>query len=210
MAIEMARPPLVLAAMAAGGRAARFDATRLQSLLFVIGREVAEDIGGPHFEFGPGPCGPHDPAVFETADRLVGEGRAGLDRALPCWAYFATGAGYREGRAELERMPPPAARLVVAAADWMLQRSFREILAAIFERYPEMAVDAGIPLEGPRGRGGPLERHPFLRGMAQSVGALGRRRERTEAPAALIAADWWTVGDELRDAMERVLPATGR
>ncbi len=204
--IEMERPSFVLAAMAAGGPGARFDAIRLQNLLLVIDREVAADSGGPHFDFKPDPYGPHDPAVLETADRLVVQARAELDRTVPCWAYCPTDAGHCEGLAELDRMPGPASDFVVAVASWVQSRSFRAMLAGIFERYPDIAVDSGIPLHGLRSADSSLERHPFLRGIARTIGICRRRGESSREGADPIAADWWAVGDDLRRAMERVLP----
>ena len=203
------RSGLVLAAMAAGGAGARFNAVQIENLLLLVDREIADDIGGPHFDFEPYPHGPYDAAVLATVERLAAEGRAVIDGSGPYWVCLATNEGFLEGRAELDRMTHRASRFVEAAAKWVLSQPFRPLLAAIYRRYPDMAAKSRIPLAALRDNGSsPQDQiHPFLRGMAQSIGILRRRGEPEFEDPNPIELDWKAVGDDLRLAMERVLGA---
>ena len=210
--VRIERRGLVLAAIAASGPRARFNALQIQNLLFLIDREIAADIGGPHFDFEPYPYGPYDPSVLETVERLVAEGKVVVDRTGPYWVCFATPAGFGEGLVELDRMIGPASRFVTTASGWVLAQPFWQLLAAIYRRYPEMAANSRIPLRALRDAHRPRQArmHPFLRGMAQSIGILRRSGEHVaESDGDAVAADWRAVGDDLRAAMERVLPRLG-
>lgn len=204
--MPIGRSRIVLAAIAGGGRGARFNAVQLENLLLLIDREIAGDIGGPHFNFEPFPYGPYDAEVLATIDGLVSEGKAIIDGESPYWACQATSDGYANGRADLDEMTWPASRFVEAAAIWVLSQPFRPQLAAIYRRYPDMASNSRIPLAalGDAGKP-PWEReHPFLRGMAQSVGILRHRGEHALEGPTPLERDWMAVGDDLRRAIERV------
>jgi len=200
------RSRIVLAAMAGGGEGARFNAVQLENLLLLIDREIAGDIGGPHFNFEPFPFGPYDAEVLATIDGLASEGKAVIDGGNPYWMCRATSDGFADGRSELDEMTRSASRFVEAAAAWVLSQPFGPQLAAIYRRYPDMASNSRIPLaalggagSSPRGR-----EHPFLRGMAQSVGILRRRGEHAHGNPSPVGRDWMAVGDDLRLAIERV------
>jgi len=59
----MDRGDLVLAALAAGGVGASYSPVQVQKLLFLIDREAANLVDGPHFSFRPYDYGP-----FEAGD----------------------------------------------------------------------------------------------------------------------------------------------
>ena len=202
--------------MVAASPRARFDPVQVQKVLFLIDREVGDDVGGPHFAFQPSAYGPFDPDVFSVLEQLAAEGKAVIDSSGPCSAYSVAGAGRSDGQAILGRMERRVSHYIAKAARWVLSQSFWDLIAGIHRAYPEMALDsrmllAAIP--GPDVRR-PRRLHPFLAGMAGAVSFPGRLG-RSGAPsrvgsAALNANDWRAVGDDLRLAMERWAAAPAR
>lgn len=211
----MERCDIVLAAMTSAGARARFDPVRIQTILFLIDREVPGAIGGPLFDFRPHDYGPIDPAVFDDLERLAAQGSVVIDAAGPYLVYRVSEEGARDGRAALRRMPRRSARFIGKTARWALSQSFWGLLAAIHRGYPETALDgpglrAAIPEHA---RSQTRAVHPFLAGMASIVGVFfGRagRRQGARDDAAVLESDWWAVGDDIRYALEHASSTGGR
>ena len=139
------RPGLVLAAMVAGGKEARYNALQVENLLLLIDRETADEVGRPYFAFAASPCGPYDAAVLETVESLASAGSAVIDEAGPYWVCFASEAGYDRGVCILAGLPTPARRYLRKAARLTLTEPFWSMMSGIYRRYPEMAVNSQIP-----------------------------------------------------------------
>lgn len=78
------------------------------------------------------------------------------------------------------------------------------MMAGIYRRYPEMAVNSQIPESALRDPGR-TRMHPFLAGMASLVGIFSRRAPARPGPgsdAAVLESDWWAVGDDIRYALD--------
>lgn len=172
--MQVDRPDVVLAAMVAGGKVARYNAVQVENLLLLIDREAADEIGGPYFAFVPSKYGPYDVAVLETVERLAATGSAVIDEAGPYWICFASEAGYDRGACILAGMPAPVRRYLRKAARWILTEPFWSMMAGIYRRYPEMAVTSRIPQSALRDPGR-TRMHPFVAGMASLVGIFSRR-----------------------------------
>ena len=202
---------LVLAALVAGGKEARYNAVQVENLLLLIDREAADEIGGPYFAFAPTKYGPYDVAVLETVERLAAAGSAVINEAGPYWACFASETGYDRGVRILAGMPAPVRRYLRKAARWILTEPFWSMMAGIYRRYPEMAVKSGIPQSALRDAGR-TRKHPFLAGMASLVGIFSRRaqaRSGSGTDPAVIESDWWAVGDDIRYALDHANAARG-
>ena len=202
--MQVDRPDVVLAAMVAGGKVARYNAVQVENLLLLIDREAADEIGGPYFAFGPTEYGPFDVAVLETVERLAAMGSAVIDEAVPYWACFASEVGYDRGVPILAGMPAAVRRYLRKAARWILPEPFWSMMAGIYRRYPEMAVNSRIPPSALRDPGR-TRMHPFLAGVASLVGIFSRRvqaRSGSGSDAAVIESDWWAVGDDIRYAFD--------
>lgn len=216
---DVDRSDVVLGALAAGGSDARYSPVQIQTLLFLIDREIPEDIGGPHFDFQPYHCGPYDPAVVAVAKRQAGDGKVVVDGNGPFEVYSLSEPGLREGLAALKRMPRAASRYVAKASEWVLSQTFGTLVSAIYRQYPDMAQNSRIPEAALRGRRRMRRRrmHPFLRGMASVVRIPHRARRDdssegtwAERDAIAIARSWRAVGDDLRFAIEQVNPVRQR
>ena len=201
---------IVLAALCGNGTCAPYNPVQLQKLLFLIDREIADDIGGPHFDFKPDHYGPYDPSVFDVAEGLRGQGKVIIDNRGPYRRYLVSDGGLSEGSAVLDQMVEPACRYVYEASEWILSQSFRELVSAIYRQYPDMAVNSRIAPSALRGVGRSRRRrmHPFLRGMASVVGVRQPRRgdhvpeSGLDRDAMAIASAWRAVGDAFRFAIE--------
>ena len=203
----MTRSEVVLAAMAAPGKSVLFDPVRLQKLLFLIDQEAGSYINGPHFDFQPCMYGPFDSTVYDelstlARDELV-ESRGPRPRA-----YCLTSAGQGSGAKILYGLPHGVARYFDDCARWVLSHSFGNLLSAIYQKYPDMAVNSVVPdvrIRFPYA----LSRTPvpaFLSGVARTLdlgGVMdyydlshsGKRNTQQLHDA------WRTVGDNLRSAM---------
>ena len=176
------RSDIVLAALSAGGRSARFDPVQVQNLLFLIDSEVADDFRGSHIDFEPYHAGPYDPTVCDVAESLAVEARAVIDRAGPCWTVSVSDAGFGQGRAALHRMARRAGHYVAKASRWMLAQPSPPIVPPIYRGYPEMAVSSRIrraALCYPEAAGC-RRMPPALKGMASWAGVFHSRRHSDE------------------------------
>ena len=196
-------------AMAAGGQGTLFEPVRIQKLLFLIDREIAPNVGGPHFDFRPYRYGPFDRAVFDELDALNRTGDveigAGPDRRV----YSLTNAGLGKGSAALERLPEGLRAYLRDLAGWVLSLSFGRLLAAIYRRYPEMAgesVALDVTRRFPEARP-PFPNRPLLEGITSvfdldggSV-SLPPRQTGARRDTEALADDWRAVGDDMRAAM---------
>lgn len=202
----MDRASYVLAAMAAGGAEARFDPVRLQKFFFLLDRELEGDCGCPHFEFRPYHYGPFDQAVYGEVENLARQGLASVDEKRRYRLYALTEEGFASGAGALAGLPERARSYMAAASGWVFSLDFRDLLAAIYEYAPDMAVRSVLPsaVRPPPPDSGA---HPFVRGMARSLewpGLASRRgRVRRDAGAAALGRQWAAVGDRLRSAMDQ-------
>ena len=81
------------------------------------------------------------------------------------------------------------------------------MLAAIYSRYPDTAVNSVV--DQPRSRRRARHQHPFVRGMTRAFDFTGTRHRTLDSPrpkrsdADAIRDAWRAVGEELEDAMMR-------
>jgi hypothetical protein len=138
----MNRPEIVLAALAAAGENATFSPVQVQKLLFLVDREAAGLVGGPHFDFRPYDYGPFDSDVYGTLTDLE---KIGLARSSPAGRYRIYSLsvdGYQSGVRVLDTLRPNARAYLTQAAAWVRSLSFQQLVAAIYNRYPDMKVNS--------------------------------------------------------------------
>lgn len=138
----MNRKELLLAALAAGGENANFTPVQVQKLFFLIDREASHLVGGPHFNFAPYDYGPFDRAVYDGLDALSREGRARIENTGRYRVYSLSQAGFREGAAQLNKLAPNIRAYIANVAAWVRQLSFEQLVASIYNRYPEMKANS--------------------------------------------------------------------
>jgi uncharacterized protein len=138
----MERRNLVLAALAAGGENASYWPVQVQKLLFLIDREASALVDGPHFEFKPYDYGPFDRAVYVELESLSTQGLVGMQNTGRYRVYSLSPEGYRRGAESLRGLGDAASTYVEQAARWVRSLSFQQLVAAIYNRYPDMKVNS--------------------------------------------------------------------
>lgn len=205
----MTRNQSVLAAMSAGGPSASFDPVQMQKYLFLIDREIPEWVGGPHFRFQPFDYGPFDKDVYSVLDSLAQEQHVQIDNTGQYRRYSLTDSGLGRGRSAMDNLPESVVRYLIDLSRWVRCLSFRQLLAAIYQNYPDMAVNSVIPdVTALRPRPGKLYPTPsFSAGLARVFDFMGTLDEYrpgwrdSHHDALAIDDDWAAVGDDLRMAM---------
>ena len=204
----MKRPEVVLTAMAAGGAGTQFDPVRVQKLLFLVDKEIPQFVEGPHFDFKPYNYGPFDGAVFQELNALSMENEVGIDHNRYC-LYSLTDSGHARGAAMLAELPQEIARYLQDAAQWVLSQTFRQLLAAIYQHYPDMVVNSIVPYAASSHfwTSYLLPTPSFLSGMARTLDFMGMLDDRPtgeeekQIDALAIRKDWLATGCDLEDAM---------
>jgi hypothetical protein len=134
----MNRSEILLAGLAGGGENATFTPVQVQKLFFLLDREAAKVLEGPHFRFEPYDYGPFDSGVYSGLDELARRGLARVEASGRYRVYALTQEGFVEGERLLDDLPPNAQDYIVSAADWVRKLSFQQLVASIYNRYPEM------------------------------------------------------------------------
>ena len=203
----MQKSEVILAAMASAHRAAAFDALRIQKLIFLIEQEAASYIEGPHFDFEPYHYGPFDKMIFRGLDKLWKSGEVEFVQGERTH-YALTELGYRSGREILGDLPEPVSEYFERCARWILSHSFGAILSAIYDKYPDMAVNSVVPEMKTRYALGILRSPvpPLVLGTARTFDLGGVLDEDDwdidpEQDTRMLERDWIAVGDDLRNAM---------
>lgn len=138
----MDKQQIVLAALAAAGENATFSPVQVQKLFFLIDREASHLVEGPHFNFSAYDYGPFDRAVYNELEMLSFAGLVETQNSGRYRKYVLTPKGYENGFARLQDMPTKASSFFTRAAKWVRELSFQELVASIYNRYPDMKVNS--------------------------------------------------------------------
>lgn len=133
---------LVITALAAAGQSATFSPVQVQKLFFLIDREAAALVDGPHFDFAPYDYGPFDSAVYSVLAQLEREGYVQSTHSGRYRFYSLTQQGYTDGSMLLSQMAPAIRNYLVQVADWVRHQSFAQLVSAIYKKYPEMKMNS--------------------------------------------------------------------
>jgi len=138
----MTRDEIILAGLSASDAGATFSPVQLQKLFFVLDRETAAALEGPHFNFQPYDYGPFDRALYDRLDALRLAGHVQTFNSGRYRLYAATNEGAERGAAVLAQMSQPMREYVSALADWVRRLGFGELVSAIYEKYPDMRANS--------------------------------------------------------------------
>lgn len=134
----MNRSEILLAGLAAGGENANFTPVQVQKLFFLLDREAPHLLDGPHFRFEPYDYGPFDSAVYSGLEDLARRDLARVQNTGRYRVYGLSQRGYQEGIRLLNASPQNARSYLINVATWVRQLSFEQLVASIYNRYPEM------------------------------------------------------------------------
>ncbi|MEH6951040.1 hypothetical protein V4R08_06780 [Nitrobacter sp. NHB1] len=136
----MNRSEMLLAGLAAAGENASFTPVQVQKLFFVLDREAAHVLDGPHFSFEPYDYGPFDRMVYVGIDELARQDLAKVQSTGRYRVYSLSQQGYQQGVNLLNGLDAPVRHYVQSIATWVRQLTFEQLVASIYNKYPEMKV----------------------------------------------------------------------
>ena len=207
------RRDIVAAALAAAGPEAFCDPIQLQVRLFLIDRKALNRIGGPCFDFRPGPLGPTDDSLYDDIGTMAATGEAVIDQLGPTTLFRLTEAGRAKGEAVLATLDPPVADYFGRVARWTSLVPYGAMLRSIFREYPEMATKCVVKKRAKVRRTQPdAERglRPFVEGFVRAFDFFGVMRHpqsgksKSKSDAEAIEEIWHDVGGFIEDAMVTV------
>ena len=136
------RQNLMLAALSGAGEHATYTPVQVQKLFFLIDREAAAYVNGPHFDFKPYDYGPFDRAVYDELEYLTRIGLTETVQGIRTRLYMLTSEGYAIGVNELTRFPTNIQDFIKRCAIWVRSLSFQQLVAAIYNKYEDMRVNS--------------------------------------------------------------------
>ena len=137
------RQRLMLAALYAGETGSEVSPVQAQKLFFLIDRNAAGLVNGPHFNFAPYDYGPFDAAVYSELDWLSNmKGYVEVVRNGRYRTYRLTPEGERKAAEKLEQLDGQAQTYIGQVKDWVKSLSFRDLVSAVYDAYPEMRVNS--------------------------------------------------------------------
>jgi hypothetical protein len=138
----MNRSEILLAGLAAGGENVTYTPVQVQKLFFLLDREASTALGGPFFHFVPYDYGPFDQAVYAGLDDLARREFASIQNTGRYRVYGLSQAGQNEGLRLLSTLQPATREYVANVAKWVRQLSFQQLVASIYNKYPEMKANS--------------------------------------------------------------------
>ncbi len=198
--------------MGAAGPGAAFDPVRIQKLLFMIDWQIPDLVGGPHFDFQPYGYGPFDQAVYRDLGELIRMRYVTVDDSGLYPLSSVTESGQAEAESLLSACSDVVSEYLTITAEWVLSTGFRPLVAAVYDRYPEMAAGSKMRFARSKFRypAACSPQQAFIRGDARAFDMTGdiddgipKWLDRASDSAA-IAGDWRKVGDALRHAMRSI------
>jgi hypothetical protein len=133
----MTRKELLQAGLAPA-RGATHSPVQVQKLFFLIDRSIPEEVGGPHFNFGPYNYGPFDLAVYMELDALAAQGKVEILFNGRWQEYRLTENGQAEGERLLNGLIERARNYLVRLSAFVRSLTFTQLVSAIYRAYPEM------------------------------------------------------------------------
>lgn len=139
----MNRRDFALAALAGAGRKP-FSPVQLQKLLFILDRNIGNQLGGSGFDFQPYHYGPFDRAVYTTLDQLHQEGLAEIAELAQSSRrqYSLTDTGQGVGDEILGRMDQTLRQHIQQVCKFVRSQSFAGLVSSIYKAYPEMKANS--------------------------------------------------------------------
>lgn len=126
----------------AGGEA--LTPVQLQKVLFLIGKNLPEEVSSGFYDFKPYDYGPFDATVYQDAEELEREKKAYI-RSVPGrrWSeYGATPAGVEAAKQIKSELDPRILDYVDRLVEWARSLSFQNLLRAIYKAHPKYKVNS--------------------------------------------------------------------
>jgi uncharacterized protein len=138
----MDRRDMVLAALYPGGDH-RYSPVQVQKFLFLIDRQIAVLVGGPHFDFRPYHYGPFDRNVYVELDRLADAGLVDVHEDGSIRTYALTARGQREAETAFGSIGDRGVQdYLRRTSEFVRTQSFSALVSSIYKAFPDMRVNS--------------------------------------------------------------------
>jgi hypothetical protein len=139
---EMNREQFVLAALLPS-ESTPLTPVQVQKLFFLLDRNIPKLVGGPHFAFRAYDYGPFDVTVYRELESQAEKGLVRVENAGTHRRQFSlTEQGLEAAREAFSTMPVAAQKYVSELSRWIRSLTFRDLVSAIYQQYPEMKVNS--------------------------------------------------------------------
>ncbi len=137
----MKRRDLILASVTPGSATTY---TPVQKLLFLIDKQIPDDVEGPHFSFTPYHYGPFDRSIYDDLDALESAGAVEVERdpEFRIRKFRLKQTGVERGAKSLAEISAPAKQFIERANAFVRNATFPQLVSAIYRDYPEMKVNS--------------------------------------------------------------------
>ena len=140
--LTMDKEAFILMALAAGGEEI-YSPVQVQKLLFLLGDNISDAVGGQHFNFEPYDYGPFDKEVYDVLGQLEDKKLLSILPTGQGWdKYTLTPTGFRDGREHLDSLSVEHRKYAEKLAHFVTTVSFSQLVSAIYSHYPEMKVNS--------------------------------------------------------------------
>ena len=136
----MKRESFVLVALFSG-KGAVYSPVQLQKMLFLVDRNLKDELKGPVFNFQPYDYGPFDKSIYSVVESLAKEGLVVIqtEEGRGWNTYTLSDQGARIASQIYSALPEKARAYFEKISGFVRKLSFEELLSAIYKAYPEMA-----------------------------------------------------------------------
>lgn len=118
------------------------DRIRIQKAMFLFA-QLSKAPAAQKYDFKPYHYGPFSYAIYPDLEELAREGMARAEVGpINSISYSLTSAGQTEVAALRSRLPNESVVFLRSLRDWVMQRTFRQLLTDIYRLYPEYAVNS--------------------------------------------------------------------
>ena len=139
MDTTLSRSEYVLAVLASC-EAGSLSPVQVQKLFFLLDKNAAHLVSGPHFDFQPWDYGPFDRAVYNVLESLEPQGMVDIveDVSPRSRTYRITALGLQRGSELAARLEEGATDYIRRLSDWIRGLSFAQLVSAVYAAYPDM------------------------------------------------------------------------
>lgn len=120
-----------------------FSPVQIQKLLFLIDKNIGDQIGGPFFQFLPYDYGPFDSDIYSVLNQLTEIGLLDSIETNRGWKrYRLTPNGIVTGQKALSTLDKKFQEYVSTLSKFVSDLTFSQLVSAIYKAYPEMKVNS--------------------------------------------------------------------
>ncbi|HLM99865.1 MAG TPA: hypothetical protein VK335_11310 [Bryobacteraceae bacterium] len=116
---------------------------QIQKILFLLGKELPNEITIPFYNFVPHNYGPFCKDVYSDAERLAADGLVAIERKSAGYPeYRITPPGSERAMAVAREATPRLLEYLESIVGWAQRQSFSGLVRAIYAKYPEFRVNS--------------------------------------------------------------------